>query len=281
MALSASIIRHSLNHYTRRRHFIGSTSTLITKRKITEASSNAPRQQQSDNHKNNVTQKLDSGTTTIHMIGQPYEGTRTYLLLPIDIGLTSSSSDDLSTLKKLLHQHQIATIYAHRSILFGAKVSDPTKYSLSVAAPLVRRARLDGSEHGEQVQAISTLNGLSRWVAASVKSVEVEGHDGGDDGGSLVLRELKESCPVVYEACKAMATGVPRPGHSVVGEGTYRDGQEGWERLAKEYCNLGLAEEVELYRSEGGEVVGMEYLAERSEVYLKEAAGTMARMYFL
>lgn len=102
----------------------------------------------------------------------------------------------------------------------------------------------------------------------------------------------KESDRILQlEAVRAIATGVPRPGHAVVGMGTYRDGREAWMNLAWEYCRLapmargdvcrrGL-EELVLYQSRNGEVSAMEHLAHTEEGYLREAGGTMARIFFV
>ena len=96
-------------------------------------------------------------------------------------------------------------------------------------------------------------------------------------------------------AVRAIATGVPRPGHSVVGAGTYRDGKEAWMSLAWEYCRLASSnppsphsvghrrglEEVILYQSRDGEVATIEHLAHTQPDYLKEAGGAMARIFFV
>ena len=116
-------------------------------------------------------------------------------------------------------------------------------------------------------------------------------------GRSEVLNKEKDRIKMI-EAIRAIATGVPRPGHSVVGAGTYRDGQRGWEALAREYTNLvgaghesaGLdlsyvgrrgLEEVALYRSREAEVSRIEHLAHTAPEYLREAGGAMARMFFV
>lgn len=144
---------------------------------------------------------------------------------------------------------------------------------------LVGVAKDDASAHGEQPQALASLHGLCDWVTSCINK---------DGEGSLELTKIihrrdETGDDVIYEAVKAIATGTPRPGHRVVGVGTYRDGKVGWEALAKEFATTQakLAEEAELYRSMGGELVAVEYLADRSEKYLKSAGGAMARFFFL
>lgn len=100
----------------------------------------------------------------------------------------------------------------------------------------------------------------------------------------------------MMDAVRAIATGEPRPGHSVVGAGTYRDGKIGWTALAREYSQLATTEsvsldasyvgrkgleELALYNSRGGEVTKIEHLAHTQPEYLREAGGAMARIFFV
>lgn len=101
----------------------------------------------------------------------------------------------------------------------------------------------------------------------------------------------------MLEAVRAIATGHPRPGHTVVGAGTYRDGRRGWVALAREYSHLAInpnalaldasyvrrrgLEEVALYKSREGEVTAIEHLAHTQPEYLREAGGAMARIFFV
>ena len=92
------------------------------------------------------------------------------------------------------------------------------------------------------------------------------------------------------EAVTAIATNTPRPGHSVLGAGTYRDAEDPWIHLAWEYtqlsnpwdefCRDGL-EELMVYKSRSGEVSAIEHLAHREQGYLKSAGGAMARLFFV
>jgi hypothetical protein len=113
---------------------------------------------------------------------------------------------------------------------------------------------------------MASLAGLSRFVRSCF------------DQDETILKEMDV---VALEACKAMATGIPRPGHSVVGIGTYRDGQLGWEIFAREFVKRNLAQEANLYKSKGAEVVGIEHLADKSEAYMKTAGGAMCRLFFV
>ena len=192
-------------------------------------------------------------------------------------------------------------------------------------------AREDAASNGQQVQALATLNGLCSWVSecfdndgvgSDVLTSLIHGdqqpnnqHDtteGKKDkklprsgkrakqqiqntAAKLILKNEVERIQMC-DAIRAIATGTPRPGHSVVGAGTYRDGKKGWMALAKEYTDLATTdaaitldasyvgkvglEEVALYKSRDGELVGIEHLAHTQPEYLREAGGAMARMFF-
>ena len=110
--------------------------------------------------------------------------------------------------------------------------------------PLVRDAIKDAGENGEQPQAIALLVDLSGWVRDCLIS-----------GKSASLERLQSEDPTSYEAVQSIATGKPRKGHSVVGVGTYRDGQNGWKAVAQEFVDEGFADEVNLYRQFGAKLV--------------------------
>lgn len=200
---------------------------------------------------------------------------REYLLLPPDIYVPHVIQDP---------SLPAAALFAHRNILFGARSFHG--YDMSdVCLPLVRAALEESEtvEHGQQPQAVASLNGLSEWV---VRCLENDGYEGSQTlihlaGDHTTDDDQRKQNLISLEAVRAVATGVPRPGHSVVGQGTYRDGQEAWMKLASEFVGLGLSEEVNLYGKQGGNVVNIEHLADRSPDNMKNAGGAMARLFFL
>ena len=116
---------------------------------------------------------------------------------------------------------------------------------------------------------------------------------------TLILKNESQRIQML-EAIRAISTGIPRPGHSVVGAGTYRDGMKGWVALSREYTQLATTtnsdtavtldssyvgrvglEELVLYKSRNGEVTKIEHLAHTTPEYLKEAGGAMARLFFV
>ena len=118
------------------------------------------------------------------------------------------------------------------------------------------------------------------------------------EASTLILKNESQRIQML-EAIRAISTGIPRPGHSVVGAGTYRDGMKGWVALSREYTQLATTnsddavtldssyvgrvglEELALYKSRNGEVTKIEHLAHTTPEYLKEAGGAMARLFFV
>lgn len=185
----------------------------------------------------------------------PY-GSREYLLLPPHVPLDQATPDLI-----------LARLHGHRQVIFGA--TNP-----AACPPLLERALKDAASQGEQPQALATLHGLCAWVHDCLE----------DKARSAVLATLDETSK---QACIAIATGVPRPGHSVVGAGTYRDAEAGWKALAQEFCQAAPSAECRLYLQAGKDLsvpqatlVGIEHLADTQPEYLQSAGGAMARYFF-
>jgi hypothetical protein len=210
----------------------------------------------------------------VHRRGDPGHGSREYLLLPPD-----ATAEDLvdPSLKQAA-----GALLAHRNVLFGAR-SFCDDYSLSqVCLPLVEVAMKDAGENGEQPQAIASLAGLSEWVQRCLDDETASDATSSSSSSSHELFRLQTSDdPTAYEAVRSIATGIPRQGHSVVGIGTYRDGEEGWKALAREFVELELCEEANLYQQQGGKLVAIEHMADKNPDYLQTAGGAMARLFFL
>ena len=187
-------------------------------------------------------------------------GSREYLLVPPGV-----TKDQLQQDPSL----SAAALLAHRNIIFGARASHT--FSLQeVCSPLVEKAVHDAGENGEQPQAIASLAGLCNWIKTALNT-----------GDCDALELLKSNDSTGFEAVQAIATGIPRPGHSVVGVGTYRDAEEGWKAVAIEFVEKNLSDEATLYRQHGARLVGIEHLADRNPDYLTSAGGAMARLFFL
>eukprot|EP00978_Attheya_sp_CCMP212_P001732 scaffold3570_cov50-Attheya_sp.AAC.1 len=237
--------------------------------------------------------------------GDESYGSREYILLPPNIQLPAAAattatttnsleggSDNEELLKQAIEGSQLASLRAHRNILFGAKVHYKNHHSnLTVdkdenipltmkhaCGPFMSMALLDAGRNGEQPQALASLDGLSAWVRTLLDQYD---HVDEQAVESVAWNSAVANDKDVLESVRAIATGQPRPGHKVLGMGTYEKGRVGWEALAREYATLEASQESQLYESQGGTLVKMEYLADRTPRYLQSAGGIMARYFFL
>ena len=202
-------------------------------------------------------------------------GPRQYILLPHDTPI------DLAVRVDKLH---LARIYANRNIIYGPKVVQRSLGTKAeVCKVLLDEALKDvptlSSGSGDKPVALASLDGLCRWVSGAIKEKE-EKQDGISSSIHELLIRWSENDEQTYGAIKAIATGVPRPGHSVVGQGTYRDGEEGWMELAELYVKDGMAEEGLLYQKSGGKLVSIDHLADTTRDGLTSSGGAMARFEF-
>jgi hypothetical protein len=88
-----------------------------------------------------------------------------------------------------------------------------------------------------------------------------------------------------------VALGKPRPGHSVLGQGTFAAAQPAWETLAERYIteqlelgsgggSLGDSSELALYIGHGATRVGIAAMQDTSPQGLATAGGAMAVLTF-
>ena len=169
----------------------------------------------------------------------------------------------------------LASLRAHRNILFGATSTVSLLPLATVAAPLVKAALSDAGHNGEQPQALATLHGLCEWVKQKLITMD-DSHHHNDDNNLW-----NDMTDVEREAVKAIATGIPRLGHSVVGAGTYQDGAAAWRHLGRQFVLQQPTAECQLYQAHGGQLVDIEALADTQPAYLASAGGAMARFFFL
>jgi len=197
----------------------------------------------------------------IHRIGDEY-GKRSYILIP--------NGTDVELALKVDKLH-LARLSADRNYIYGAKaVQRSLGTQAEVCKRLLEMALKDSKSQGEEPVALASLEGLSKWIKAGI--------EGKYD--IATLKQLEASDQKSYEACKSIATGVPRPGHSVVGQGTFRDAEFGWVQLATEYVSLNMSQEAELYQENGATLVGIDHMADTSREGMMDAGGSMARFTF-
>jgi len=224
----------------------------------------------------------------VHCRGDLPYGSREYVLLPPHVSLEDVEEEE--------NQHfKLASLQAHRNIVFGAVLhyqkkyvkDDPDEFEpqkpmlVSACLPLLDAALIDAAAEAEQPQALSTIHGLSVWVATCFQGRAESKVLAALHQAATATAAADEQAAVSLAAVQSIATGIPRPGHSVVGQGTYRDGAAAWEDLAKEFVGLRRSEECQLYQARGAELVGVDLLADTRPDYMKSAGGSMARFFFL
>lgn len=262
-------------------------------------------------------------------------GVRRYLLLPrtdYDADYKDEDQSSYNIIASLNANRNVlfgAQLHAHSDTDSGDNYDEYVHEYLAACGSLLDIAREDASLNGQQIQAVAVMNGLCSWVEECLEK-DGEGSDvlmglmhgeqqpntllkKDDDENKLppgkragmtikdasaeLILENESDRIQMLEAIRAIATGTPRPGHSVVGAGTYRDGMQGWVALAREYSQLATnpdsvsldasyvgrrgLEEMALYKSRDGEVTKIEHLAHTQPEYLKEAGGAMARIFFV
>ena len=88
------------------------------------------------------------------------------------------------------------------------------------------------------------------------------------------------------EAVEAVAKGIPRKGHSVLGVGTFKAARPAFIKLAEEYCALttelpNAAElEAAMYMAEGATPMGINWMHAQDEDALRDCAGCTVSMVF-
>ena len=191
--------------------------------------------------------------------------------------LCTSSADRLSSLlphaslhsayhqghRKFVYRHDdepvdlASVLVTQNNILHSASVHPDLP--LSAAKSLV----LAVLDEYEGARALAALPGLCAWVAA-MEPAALEDEFGADAAGAAV----------------AIALGRPRPGHSVLGQGTFRAATPAWTALAGRYAESDAAEECALYRAAGGVDRGVQHMANTDAAYIADSGGAMALFEF-
>lgn len=134
------------------------------------------------------------------------------------------------------------------------------------AVPAAVRSRLAATAAAElyefgasEVAGVAALEGLSAWIrdAAAWEALEEPGAG----------------------AVEAVAKNRPRPGHSVLGQGTFRDAEADWTALALGYAR-NAGGECGAFRDAGAVLRGINYMHDASEGGLLEAGGSTATWHF-
>jgi hypothetical protein len=151
-------------------------------------------------------------------------------------------------------------------IMIGAQV-DPALTLSCVGEPLIAAARKElEAREVERIIAVAPLTGLCQWC------VDEQVWD------KAKLNEEQAG------AVEAVAKGIPRPGHSVLGVGTFKAAKPAMERLAMVYCEQVLKvnsdSEVAMFTAAGMEPFGINWMHANDPEALKDCAGCTVSMHF-
>jgi len=155
-------------------------------------------------------------------------------------------------------------------LLIGTQCDPALSYS-NVGPPLVSAAVDELRTRGAQrVLAVAPLTGLCGWVVEHElwKSLDTDRPD------------YDEEQPGAVEA---VARGVPRPGHSVLGHGTFKAARPAFEDLAKAYVAKTATDpdaEVAMFQAAGAEVLGINWMQATDPDALKDCAGCTVHLRF-
>ena len=81
-------------------------------------------------------------------------------------------------------------------------------------------------------------------------------------------------------AIEAIALGRPRPGHSVLGAGTYRDAEQDFTTLALGFADRRVTGECAYFRDAGAKLAGINWLHDTSPEALADSGGATAAFHF-
>ena len=81
-------------------------------------------------------------------------------------------------------------------------------------------------------------------------------------------------------AVEAIATNTPRPGHSVLGKGTFEAAKEAWTTLALGFADRAEVGEAAIFRGAGAKLAGINWLHDTSPEALEGSGGATAAFHF-
>ena len=154
----------------------------------------------------------------------------------------------------------LACVAQQRNVLYGAK--SRSNLPVTVAARLVAAA----AAKTERPIALVPLPDLCRWVR--------DGERWSDE--TLVAEHGAEAA----EAAQAIALGRPRPGHSVLGQGTFKAAEGAWMYLAREHmeANEEVMQEMLAFKGALRGTFEPVHLADTDPEYMALAGGAMAAL---
>ena len=186
-----------------------------------------------------------------------------------------ASADNQVTFVLKVQETRVAILRASMlngttGLLVGAQC-DPALTLAAAGTPLVTAALDELRARGaERVVAVAPLAGLCAWVVEHKLWEKLDATAPDHD-------------PEQAGAVEAVAKGVPRPGHSVLGHGTYTAARPAFERLASAYVAQAIGRpdpdsEAAMFVHAGGEVLGINWMQATDDESLRDCAGCTAHI---
>ena len=72
----------------------------------------------------------------------------------------------------------------------------------------------------------------------------------------------------------------PRPGHSVLGQGTFDDAEAAWRTLALGYARVSGGRELAFYKEAGFDLTDVTFMDDTSDEAIRQSGGTTAWLTF-
>ena len=193
---------------------------------------------------------------------RPAPGGGTSLAYTLRAGASPTQGADVAVLRAAIFPADQAGDVA-TGLLFAPQCHPALPLNLA-SAPLIEAAVAGVRERGaDRVAAVAALPGLCAWI---VEQQAWEGRGFDDEQAGAVV---------------AVARGEPRPGHSVLGEGTFKAAQTALEALALEYASRhGADTECTAFAEAGASLQGIHYMHETSPDALRDSAGCTASFEF-
>ena len=159
----------------------------------------------------------------------------------------------------------LAAVAQQDAILYGARSRPGVPLGLASSLVAAAIAKLPRGDASKSPVALVPLPRMCEWAR--------DGERWSDDDPALVAAGEE-----AIECAKAIALGKPRPGHSVLGQGTFRAGERAWMRL----CEMHMEEDEEVAREMAtfkGAMRGAfapAHMADTDPEYIALAGGAMA-----
>lgn len=155
-------------------------------------------------------------------------------------------------------------------LLIGAQC-DPALSLSVVGVPLIRAARNELKLRGcDRVVGVAPLTGLCEWVRAEEAWTKLDSTAATFDADQP-------------GAVEAVAKGLPRPGHSVLGVGTYKAARPAFELLAMQYAQHSLADpdnEAAMYAASSAQIANVNWMHATDQEAMLDCAGCTVTMRF-